>query len=32
MGFQYIKGIIKKAEKDLLQGPIVIGQGAMVLF
>jgi len=31
MIFQYLKGAYKKAEKGLLEGPVVIGQGVMVL-
>ena len=29
--FQYLKGPMGKLERDFLQGPGVIGQGAMVL-
>jgi len=29
--FQYLKGPTRKLERDFLQGPVVIEQGAMVL-
>jgi len=27
--FQYLKGATRRLERDLLQGPVVIGQGVM---